>query len=257
MTNFEINLDAYPESERPFIKKALGWVRAAFKDSFLTVFLNPREQLLLAGLAKQDALPIVFSGGYPQAENKRALIGAEDGKADFQIAVLQLDYAVKYIHLHHSTILGSLLHQGIAYDRIGDVIHEADRWQILIDAQLAEFVVENVKRAGSKKIAFHEVAASEMLAPESDEKEKEVIVASQRIDLLISQIYNFSRAHAKDLIESGQVMVNWFENDNPSYLAKLGDVISTHSFGRIRLIETRGTTNRNKIKLTIGIVGKN
>lgn len=256
MTNFDMNLDAFPEAERPFIKKALGWIRAAFKDSCLTVFLNPREQAILLSLAQQAHLPIIFSGGYPQAENKRALLSA-GSEQDFQIAVLQLDYAAKYVHLHHSTILGALLHQGINYDRIGDVIHEGDRWQILIDAKLKQFIMENVKRAGSKRIAFHEVIPSDLLNPESDEREKEIIVASQRIDLLISQTYNFSRSHAKDLIENGQVMVNWFENDNPSYLAKLGDVISTHSFGRIHLIETRGTTNRNKIRLKIGIVGKN
>lgn len=96
-----------------------------------------------------------------------------------------------------------------------------------------------------------------MLDPQSDEQEKEIIVSSQRIDLLISQNYHFSRAHARDLIESGAIMINWFENDNASYLAKIGDVISTHGYGRIRLIETRGTTNRNKIRLKIGFFGKN
>ncbi len=255
MTNFDVNLNHYSDAEKLFAKQVLGWFFQADEKSFLTVFLNPQEQKILLELAKQTGFSVRFDGGYQKAENKRALIG-DHKENDFQISLLQLNYASHYVHLHHSTVLGSLLHHGISYDRIGDVIHENDNWQLLIDSSLADFVIENVKRAASKKITFEKISFEKILNPQSDEKEKEIVISSQRIDLLISQIYNFSRAHAKDLIESGQVMVNWFEKDNTSYLAKLGDAVSTHGYGRIRLIATRGTTNRNKIRLKIGIVGK-
>ncbi|MDN6967501.1 cell division protein [Oenococcus sp. UCMA 17063] len=255
MTNFEVNLSHYSDAERVFAKQVVGWFHQADKKSVLTVFLNPQERKILTELAKHIGISVHFNGGYQNAENKRALIG-NDEENNFQISLLQLNYASNYVHLHHSTVLGSLLHHGISYDRIGDVIHENDNWQLLIDSALADFVTENVKRAGSKKVNFEKIPFEKILNPQSDEKEKEIVISSQRIDLLISQIYNFSRAHAKDLIESGEVMVNWFENDNTSYLAKLGDVVSTHGYGRIRLIATRGTTNRNKIRLKIGIVGK-
>ncbi|MFT8324694.1 RNA-binding protein [Oenococcus sicerae] len=258
MKKMAISLDHYSENERIFAKQVSNWLHESLNAPFLTVFLNPRQQEILSEMAAQAHISVIFDGGYAQAENKRAIISLEDErKADFKIALLQIDYPAKYFQLHHSTILGSLIHQGIAYERLGDVIFEKENWQLLVDSTLAAFIVQNVTRAGAKKIAFRQIDAAQMLDPQSDEQEKEIIVSSQRIDLLISQNYHFSRAHARDLIESGAIMINWFENDNASYLAKIGDVISTHGYGRIRLIETRGTTNRNKIRLKIGFFGKN
>ena len=107
-------------NEATFLNSAEGLVRQVLDEysPVLTNFLNPREIYILTTLVnQQDDLKVFQYGGYQNAENQRLLIAPNyyvPVLDDFDLKVIQIKYPEKFTTLHHSTILGTFMHNGIA-----------------------------------------------------------------------------------------------------------------------------------------------
>lgn len=79
-------------------------------------------------------------------------------------------------------------------------------------------------------------------------------VSSLRLDAVIAVGFNYSRNRAKQLIEHGQVRLNWEEIDRPDYQIVVHDLISVRHGGRLRIDMTNGKTKKDKERITISVV---
>ncbi|MDR3190438.1 MAG: RNA-binding protein [Lactobacillaceae bacterium] len=250
-------------SERPFIDQSEGYIRQALDEyrPILTNFLNPRQRYILATLINRHTeLAFRENGGYPDAESARVLIYPayyQPELSDFEITVLEINYPTKFAELHHSTILGSMMHNGIERSSIGDILTDDNGiWQLILTEPMARFVQAEIDHLGKTKIRFNEVALAAIIVPEVELELINTTVSSLRLDTIVANGYNVSRTHAKDMIEHGLVRVNWTEIERPDFNVAVNDLISVRRYGRIKLLSENGLTKKEKWRVELAVIKK-
>lgn len=250
-------------SEVAFVNQAQGWVNQASKEyrPILTSFLNPRQRYILTTLVnRQNELRLEANGIFSDAESQRVLIMPdyyEAQSSDFDMTLMEIEYAQKFATLQHRTILGALVHSGLKRESFGDiVVDENQRWQIAVSNSIAPFVQQNLVRLGRQKVKAIPVNDDQAITLVQDWVESDVTVTSLRLDTLVAQAYRLSRTQAKELVERGLVRVNWTEIIQPDFTVATGDMLSVRDYGRVRLVQDNGITKKEKHRLTIAVIQK-
>ncbi len=197
-------------------------------------FLTQHEQSELLKMR----LPVKFSlyGGYCNAERRIAVFGDEN---DFgyryvypvkfiKIEPLQMKFADK---LSHRDFLGSLMGLGLRREMLGDIIiNENAAYLVCLDT-VSDFIINQLEKVKhtSVKCSESDFIPADVL-PEL--KYEEFIVSSERIDVLISAVYNLSRNESQKKIEGETVFCDGVVTVSTSFLPKKGSVISVRGLGR-------------------------
>ena len=246
--------------EADFIQQAGDWIRQS-QDEYrfiLTYFLNPREQYILKTLVNRvNDLKVVFNGGIDGAESQRAIISPNFYSPeldDFELAVFEIKYPKKFTTLHHSTILGTLMHSGIKRAIIGDILNDAQQWQIIVDKKMLAYIQQTVLTVGRTKVSLVETTLNHAIQPKDDWEETFVLLASLRIDTVIATVFDLPRSVTKSLVEQQQVRLNWHTVIKPDTTVTVGDVISVRGYGRIQPKMLDGLSKKDKIKTVVNVI---
>lgn len=246
--------------ETPFIDQMMSLISIASSQyrPVLTDFLNPRQQYILETLVNQeDQIKLKSNGGYPQAEMKRCLIYPDyfqPTEDDFKLQLVEINYPVKFVELHHRQIMGSLLGAGLKRDTFGDILNEERHWQFFLKSELVDYVGNQVDRIGKNHVQLMTVSSDQLVHPSDDWEAVDTTVSSLRLDAVISTAFNYSRNRSKELIEHGLVRVNWEELDRPDYELALHDQVSVRHAGRVKLTALRGKNKKQKLKIALSII---
>jgi RNA-binding protein YlmH len=249
-------------SESTFIDLAEGLIRQATDEyrPVLTNFLNPRQRYILETLVnRQDELRVSHFGGYDGAENARSLIYPsyhEPSLADYDMQALALNYPTKFAELHHSTILGALIHQGLARESFGDIVGADGVWQVITTRAMGAYIAQSLDHVGKTKVRFEPIDFGAVLTPDDDWDDINTTVSSLRLDNIVSNGYNISRTHSKEIIEHDLVRVNWTDINRPDYILAVNDVVSVRGFGRLKLVSEDGLTKKDKWRVTMSVIRK-
>ncbi|HJD99274.1 MAG TPA: RNA-binding protein [Levilactobacillus brevis] len=254
-------LQHFRPDEAPLIDAVGGWIQQS-QDEYrpvLTNFLNPRQVYIATTLARRADVPVQFSGGHAHAEMQRALFYPdyyEPVAKDFELAVLRVDYPVKFATLHHSQILGTLLGTGIGREILGDILTDGTTWQVVTEAGMADYLTGQVDRIGRVKARLQLADFADLVHPLSEWTAEGATLSSLRLDNIVGTGFHLSRHRAKELIEAGHVRLNWAETQKPDYELDVADIVSVRGFGRIRLDEVGGRTKKDKIRVTLAVLQK-
>lgn len=242
--------------DRAFVAKLLDLVQALenYYCAQLTPFLNPRQVTIAQTLL--DNLGISYQVSYEgEFEYNRLLLVPDyhaPEEADFEMVLLEVTYQSKFSQLSHSQILGSLLNGlGLKRQVLGDVLVADGYAQVVVDQRIAPFILANTAKMARTGVSLKEIPFSQRLKPKEETQVFQVQLSSLRLDLLLAKAYNLSRQEAKALIESGQVRLNYQTLTKPEKSLALGDLVSCHRLGRVRLLEEIGWTKTQKRKLMI------
>lgn len=226
--------------------------------SILTNFLNPREQYILQTLVNRDSdLKLGLFGGFSGAENQRALIYPSyfsPEEDDYLVQVFEIEYPINFAELEHRQILGTMANSGVQRNTFGDIVHNEGRWQVAVNAELADFFQNEIDRIGKIKVKMIPVVADDLLRIESGWETINTTIASLRLDLLISTGFSISRHRAKELIEGRRVQLNWMLVEKSDTIIALNDVISVRKYGRIKLVDILGTTKKDKLRIQLNLI---
>ena len=245
----------FNQEERPVIDYFTGlFNQLIFKhEPILTDFLDPGKRAILRTIVGNDAFVQEY-GGYPNAEKKRVYLSEEWlnlRPSDYQIQPYEIEYPQKFTKINHSVILGTLANSGIDTSIFGDIITDNQgKWQFFTKKEMTEFFEEQIDRIGRAKVKLRPISFKEVLVPEDDSIEKTEIVASMRIDVVLSGISKQSRGQIQKMINSQLVKLNWHEIADSNIMIKEDDVLSLRHFGRI-LIEDVSTTRKGKYKVVL------
>ena len=148
-------------------------------------------------------------GGYDGAERAVAAFGNGCQYAEFPVKIIKAEpLSQKFADkLSHRDFLGSLMGLGIKRNVLGDIVIKENTGYIFCLDSIADYIVQNldkVRHTGVKCSVVHELPAGAVAEPE----EKEIIVASLRLDVLAAAVYNFSRSGVKELFVQRKVFVN-------------------------------------------------
>ncbi len=225
-------------------------------DVVLTDFLSPPEvadiQQTFSRLAE---VQLVAWGGYPQAERQRlAIARAEIPLETAQVAVVALEIAGNFLfdQATHRDFLGALLGTGIVREKVGDLIVLGERGaQAIVLPELAEFLELHLSQVRSVPVKTRRVDLAELKVREPKKKELTTVEASLRLDAIASAGFGMSRSKMADLINSGDVRVNWKEITSASHAVKANDLIAIRGKGRVEVGDIAVTKkDRYRVQLT-------
>jgi photosystem II S4 domain protein len=219
-------------------------------------FLSPPEvmeaQRAFRRLTEVTLLPW---GGYPQAERQRLAIARADLPLDTDsVAVAAISIAGNFLFdsATHRDFLGALLGTGIVREKVGDVIVLGERGaQAIVVPELVEFLQDTLRQVRSVPVKTQQIDLADLKIREPKKKEMVTTEASMRLDAVASAGFGMSRGKMVDLIEAGDVRVNWRDVSSSSYALKTGDLIAIRGKGRVELGEVMVTKkDRFRINLT-------
>lgn len=260
MDNSAIYQHFRPE-ERPLIDNLATLIAQAENEyrPILTHFLDPRQCYIANTLVKRNGgVKISEQGAYPDAQRKRLIFYPpyyEVQASDFEIAILEINYPVKFATLKHNQILGTLLNSGLNREVFGDIIHNQQRWQVVVQANVAMYLINEVQKIGAIKVNLQQTQ-DVLQATQIDWQKEQETVSSLRVDNVIAELYHISRKHAKELILAKKVQLNWMTLPRVDYELAQYDLISVRGYGRIQIDEVLGMSKKGKIKLEVSILRK-
>lgn len=251
----------FRRNERKFIDQGLDWTRLVREQyaPYLTPFLNPREIKIMESIINQyEDLTYEASGGYELSERKRLMILPTlipTDHLDFEITLLEVDYAKKFSSIGHGDILGAVMGLGVRRELIGDIVEEKSsrRWQFYADEKMKEFLKSHLTKVGLTSVSLQTIHHPNQVIHRDFAWEKEIVISSSlRLDTLLSSAIHISREKAKTAIKNNRVKVNWHEADRPDFEVAVGDILSVAQLGRLKLIDIQGKTKKDKFILEIG-----
>lgn len=259
MDNENIKQHFRPE-EAPLIDQINDWVATA-ADQYrpvLTSFLNPRQRYIAQTIAnRNDEIKVKSSGGWPAAEMQRLLFYPayyQPTAADFDLALLTIDYPTKFAELHHRQVMGTLIGEGLSRESFGDIITDGQRWQVVVTSEMAQFLRREVQHVGQVKVKWLPTDLTAALTPIEEWETMTTTVSSCRLDTVVAAGFNYSRNRAKQLIERGLVRLNWEVMDRPDYPIVEHDLLSVRHAGRLRIDAIGGKTRKQKDRISMSIV---
>lgn len=217
-----------------------------------TDFLNIDEQSILEEM--KTGAPYRLFGGYDFAERRVAGFGEYCEGAEFPISIIKIEpLAQKFADkLNHRDFLGSLMGLGIKREMLGDIVINNNIGYLFCMETIENYIILNldkVRRTSVKCSAVSFLPQSAVKEP----AEKQLVVASERLDVIIAGVYNFSRNEIKEMFTARKIFVNSRLCENYSQLAKSGDVISVRGKGRFIYDSALGSTKKGRLVIKVKV----
>ncbi|MGG6298009.1 photosystem II S4 domain protein [Leptolyngbya sp. AN02str] len=221
-----------------------------------TDFLSPPELAEVKHLfARLTEVQLVAWGGYPQAERQRVAIARSELPLDeTQVAIAAIEISGNFLFdtATHRDFLGAMLGTGIVREKTGDVLVLGERGaQAIVAPELVEFLTVSLSQVRSVPVKTRLIDPSELKIREPKKKEMATVEASLRLDAIASAGFGMSRSKMVDLINAGDVRVNWKDISQPSHALKAGDLVAIRGKGRLEVGDIAVTKkDRYRVQLT-------
>ena len=168
---------------------------------------------------------------------------------NFPVKYFKIIKKSKFINLEHKHYLGNILGLGIKREILGDLIVKNDECYGIILENMFDFLKENLLRINSSPVEIIEIGENEV--PQNEFKELNIRLSSLRLDSLVSELTNLSRASSVNYIDLGNVQVNYEIQREKSYRISVGDTVIIKKYGKFRIEEENGLTKKDKVKLIV------
>ena len=206
-------------------------------------FLSLYEQSLLP-----ERAPILRLGGYEGAERVIAAFGSEQefgyGPTP-PIAVVRVSAVSARFDagMGHRDFLGAVMALGIKRQCLGDIVVGEHEAYIVCLESVAEHICDSLFSVGRTSVTCGIVDAVPRTVMREPE-ERRVVVASLRVDALVSAVYHLSRGESKTLFERELVFCDGRLVPSPGYRPPTGSIVSVRGKGRFMLVEETGQTKK-------------
>ncbi len=211
-------------------------------------FLSKEESVLVDNFLKKRNVNYSFFGGEHQAQRLYLCCYPEwMDKPVFPIKALTFTYR-KTDTLRHRDFLGALMSLGLKREAVGDILIEEGRGVVFLNEDIVDFVHQNLTKIGNTGVTA--TLGYVLPLPETDALiQKTAIVASLRLDCVVSSIANLSRNTANEYIQNGFVSVNSVILEKATKTVSSGDVISIRHKGKFQILSTDKKTKKENTVL--------
>jgi photosystem II S4 domain protein len=243
---------------RDTVARVIDQAEQAIKtwEIVFTDFLSPPELAEVQRVfTRLGEVQLLSWGGYPQAERQRLAIARSEIPLDqSQVTLATVEIAGNFLFdtATHRDFLGAMLGTGIVREKTGDIIVLGERGaQAIVVPELVEFLHISLQQVRSVPVKTQPIDISELKIREPKKKELTTVEASLRLDAIASAGFGMSRSKMVDLIDGGDVRVNWKETTQASSQLKTGDLIAIRGKGRLEVGEVAVTKkDRYRVQLT-------
>ncbi|MBQ7092162.1 MAG: hypothetical protein IJN83_05875 [Clostridia bacterium] len=219
-----------------------------------TEFLTLAQQDILCTL--RLAVPHALYGGYPGGERKIAAFGSEElcgcpypsPIVCVKIAPASQKFADQ---LTHRDFLGALMGLGVRREVMGDILISDNTGYLFCLGAIAPYIMDSlaeVKRT-TVRCSLSEPPTALMEPPPISS----VVIASERLDAIISAVYQLSRSGGKELIQQGRVFINSRLVQSASAALSPGALISVRGKGRFIYEGIERETKKGRLRVRVRI----
>ena len=249
-----ISENSLPPDEALREARLLDAVRCAeerFRPSFVGFLTQEQADSARALMNRRGFCNYLLWGGYGDAE--RVVFGAfPEGGApkteEFPIAALTASFR-PCDALTHRDFLGALMSEGIARETVGDLLVEAGRAVLFLRAEISDDVLSRVSKIGGAGVGLSP-GYREPLPAGLGFTEFHEVIASARLDCVLSAVLRISRGKAAALVASRSVRLNGVPAQSVSAAVGDGDRISVRGSGRFALDRVGPVTKKGRWNLT-------
>lgn len=172
----------------------------------------------------------------------------------FPIALLMLSPLIQKFadKLGHRDFLGAIMNLGIERSTIGDIFIKDNVGYVFCLNSIAEYLIQNLDKIKHTNIKIQRISmeeAEKFTKPEL--VTSSVTAASERIDGIVSKLYNLSRTQSIELFREGRVFVNGRLCENNSCFLKKDDVITVRGFGKFIYQGVQRETKKGKLSIEV------
>lgn len=198
-----------------------------------------------------------MDGGYNDAERKVIFIYPyymeyEDIKNPLEI--VQIEGNFKFKEISHRDYLGAILNLGIVREKIGDIIIHDNFCQVIVDNSICDFLTLNLNKVSRNKVIVNKISRDDIIPNSPNYKEVSFTVSSQRLDCIISGLYNISRQDSLKYINGERVHVNYEKITSPSKEIEDNSLISVRGKGRSIIVNVGDITKKGRIKVQAKLI---
>ena len=151
----------------------------------------------------------------------------------------------------HRDLLGSLTALGIERAKLGDILVGETSADVLVCAELADYLAREWTSAGRERLTLTPVELSALNIPEQRVREIRDTVATLRLDAVASTGFSISRGRAAELISAGRVQLNHRETLKCDAPVREGDVVSARGLGKFELAEVGGLSRKGRTAILV------
>ena len=220
---------------------------------FLSIY---EKQIIQKELNRNKIKNYIFFGGYEGAEGEILVIYPE--KLGKDIAEKNLENILKAIKIKlpkelegkysHRDYLGCVMKTGLNRNRIGDIIVHEDGAYIIVLNENAEYIAEFLKgiikfsKSQIEVVEYYEIKTKEI-----ELEEKQITVASMRLDNIVAETIRISRSKAEELINAEKVYINTKVETKGAKNVGSGDVLAIRGKGKFIIGEILGNNKKGKM----------
>ena len=223
-----------------------------------TPFLSPGEQASVQDLLNAWGHPrCVWTGGYEGAERQVCRFlpdwqEPEDALADPEGPLAALEaLCPRDSSLSHRDILGGLMGLGLTREKLGDILMEDGRCQVVVLRETLPILLSQWEGAGRWKLKVREIPVSELSPRPPEVKTIRDTVAAMRLDAVLASGFSTSRSKAAELVSAGRVSVNHRECAKPDRVVEAGDVLTCRGLGKCVVREVLGQSKKGRTMLVL------
>ena len=223
-----------------------------------TDFLNPFEIKNAIGILNSfDDIKYSVDGGYDNAERKVIFIYPyymEYEDIECPLEIVQVEGNFKFKEISHKDYLGAILNLGIVREKIGDIIIHDNFCQVVVTSGICDFLTINLNKVSRNKVIVKKISRDDIIPNSPNYKDISFTVSSQRLDCIISGLYNISRQDSLKYINGERVHVNYEKITSPSKEVEDNSLISVRGKGRSIIINVGEITKKGRIKVQAKLI---
>jgi len=223
-------------------------------DTFcFTNFLSMAEVNILYDSVEESQFETY--GGMEGCERVVARFGNQEQlgyTVPYPIVLLKIEPLMEKFadQLTHRDFLGALMNLGIEREILGDILLDGKTGYLFVIESMSEYIMQNLDKVKHTNVR---IIRQERVPGEISVhlQQREIIVASRRLDVVIAGMYHLSRAKVLELFREKKVFVRGRTQENNSYAIKEEDVIAVRGFGKFVFESEKYETRKGRLCLTI------
>lgn len=191
-------------------------------------------------------------GGALYCERKIIRFGNEESPYPISCILIQPVHKKFADKLSHRDFLGALINLGIKRETLGDIIISDNNAYVFCLNSITDFIIDNLNRVKHTVIKCSQTN----LIPKDivyNIAERTLNVASMRLDVIIGEVYKYSRSQSQQILRDKKVFVNGRLCENNSYIVKHDDTITVRGMGKFIFDTVLNNTKKGRYHVLIRI----
>jgi RNA-binding protein YlmH len=214
-------------------------------------FLPPNIWHKLYNMRNKFFINMDFSGVFQECERKMVAFYKYDTPKNYPMYLMKITNKSKFRTLGHRDYLGSLMSLGIKREKFGDLVIENNICYGAVGIDICEYIKYNLEMIADCPCSVEFIEEYDHIVPKRAFSEKVIIINSLRVDSILSEICNLSRANAVKLVNSGRILVNYDLCVAKDKEIKTNDIITVRGIGKYKMGSVLGVTQKKRIKINV------